>query len=69
MQTLFTVIGILGLVFVAFAFLFVVSLLAQVAMKPFAPKLAKKYDNLKGMMPAGPPRQGQARVIRLQQEQ
>jgi hypothetical protein len=64
-QTLFTVIGILGLVFVAFAFFFVVSLIAQVAMKPFAPKIAKKYDHLKGMMPAGPPRQGQARVIQL----
>jgi hypothetical protein len=55
----------LGLVFVAFAFLFVVSLVAQVAMKPFAPKLAKKYDHLKGMLPAGPPRQGHAQVIQL----
>jgi hypothetical protein len=67
-QTLFTVIGILGLVFVAFAFLFVVSLLAQLVMKPFAPKLAKKYDHLKGMMPAGPPRAGHASVIRLDQK-
>ena len=65
MQTLFTVIGILGLVFVAFAFFFVVSLIALVVMKPFAPKLAKKYDHLKGMMPAGPPRQGRANVIFL----
>jgi hypothetical protein len=64
-QTLFTVIGILGLVFVAFAFFFVVSLLGQLVMKPFAPKLAKKYDHLKGMMPAGPPRPGHASVIHL----
>ena len=63
-QTLFTVIGILGLVFMAFAALFVASLLFQLAMRPLAPKLAKKYDHLKAMMPAGPPREGRARVMR-----
>jgi hypothetical protein len=64
-QTLITIIGILGLVFVAFAALFVASLLIQLAMRPFAPKLAKKYDHLKGMLPAGPPRAGHASVIHL----
>jgi hypothetical protein len=64
-QTFITVIGILGLVFLAFTALFVASLLFQLAMRPFAPKLAKKYDHLKGMMPAGPPRQGHAQVIQL----
>ena len=65
MQTLFTVIGIVGLVFVAFALLFVASLIFQLAMRPIAPKLAKKYDHLKGMLPAGPPRAGHASVIHL----
>jgi hypothetical protein len=64
-QTLITVIGILGLVFVAFAFLFVVSLIGQLVMRPFAPRLAKKYDHIKGMLPAGPPRAGHASVIHL----
>jgi len=63
-QTFITVIGILGLVFLAFAAMFVASLLAQLAMRPFAPKLAKKYDHLKGILPTGPPREGRARVIR-----
>ncbi len=66
MQTLFTVIGILGLVFVAFVAVFVVTLVVQLAMRPFMPKLAKKYDHLKGMIPPGPPRPGHASVIHIE---
>ncbi|MNC96913.1 hypothetical protein D3C83_144130 [compost metagenome] len=68
MQTLFTVIGIVGLVFVLFAGLFVASLLLQLALRQFAPKLAKKYDHLKAIMPAGPPRAGHASVIHLNRD-
>jgi hypothetical protein len=68
MQTLFTVIGILGLVFVVFAAIFVVSLLVQLALAPFTPRIAKRYDDLKAKLPAGPPRSGHASVIHLQRD-
>lgn len=68
MTTLFTVIGVLGLVFVVFVALFVVSLLVQLALAPFAPRIAKRYDNLKAKLPAGPPRPGHASVIHLERK-
>jgi hypothetical protein len=65
METLFTVIALLGLVFVAFAAIFVVSLVAQLVMAPFMPRLGKRYDVLKSKLPAGPPRPGRASVIQI----